>query len=93
MSSGRLSEDGKTFAFELSSTHTVAHFMLSHIDGIESNPDKILMRMDTNVNHFGSSINATNSIVIDKNKARVLSRIFKHAAEVMDKWFEEENER
>lgn len=90
MSSGRISEDRKTISFELNSHQMVGHFTLAHVDGNELNPDKIYMKLDTQIVHYTTNVNNTNSIMIDKRYAKVLSSWFKHAAELMDEWYKEE---
>lgn len=87
MSSGRISPDRKTISFELNSHDMVGHFTLAHIDGDDLNPDKIYMRLDTQIIHDTTSVNNTNSIMINKQYAKVLSHWFKHAAELMDEWY------
>lgn len=89
MSSGKISTDRKSISFELNSHNMVGHFTLAHVDGNELNPDKIYMKLDTQIIHGTTSVNNTNGIMIDKQYARVLSHWFKHAAELMDEWFEE----
>lgn len=87
MSSGKISEDRKSISFELNSNQMVGHFTLAHIDGDELNPDKIYMKLDTQIIHNTTSVNNTNGMVIDKRYAKVLSHWFKHAAELMDEWY------
>ena len=89
MSSGKISTDRKSISFELNSHNMVGHFTLAHVDGNDLNPDKIYMKLDTQITHATTSVNNTNGIMIDKQYARVLSHWFKHAAELMDEWFEE----
>jgi hypothetical protein len=66
-------------------------FNLAHIDGNELNPDKIYMKLDTQIIHNTTSVNNTNGIMIDKRSAKVLSHWFRHAAELMDEWYKEDN--
>lgn len=89
MSSGKISQDRKSISFELNSHNMVGHFTLAHVDGNELNPDKIYMKLDTQIIHGTTSVNNANSIMIDKQYAKVLSHLFKHAAELMNEWFEE----
>lgn len=89
MSSGKISTDRKSISFELNSHNMVGHFTLAHVDGNDLNPDKIYMKLDTQIIHGTTSVNNTNGIMIDKQYARVLSHWFRHAAELMDEWFEE----
>ena len=90
MSSGRISEDRKSIMFELNSNGMAGHFVLAHIGGNELNPDKIYMKLDTQIIHGTTSVNNTNGIMIDKRYAQVLSHWFKHAAELMEEWYMED---
>lgn len=90
MSSGKISPDRKSISFELNSDQMVGHFTLAHIDGNDLNPDKIYMKLDTQIIHNTTSVNNTNGIMIDKRYAKVLSHWFKHTAELMDEWYKEE---
>ena len=92
MSGGRISEDRRSITFELNSNQMVGYFTLAHVDGNELNPDKIYMKLDTQIIHATTSVNNTNGIMIDKRYARVLSHWFKHAAELMDEWYKEDKQ-
>lgn len=92
MSSGRISEDRRSITFELNSNQMVGYFTLAHMDGNGLNPDKIYMKLDTQIIHNTTSVNNTNGIMIDKQHARVLSHWFKHAAELMDEWYMEDKQ-
>lgn len=91
MSSGKISEDGKTVSFEINNNRVVGNFILHHMDGDESNPDRIVMRMETrSAFSVGAESSSQNSVIIDKSKTKVLSHIFRHMADVMDEWYKEE---
>jgi len=90
MSSGNISEDGKTVTFEISNNRVFGSFVLHHMDGDESNPDRILMRMHTRSVLGLEESSSHNSVIIDKSKTKVLSHIFRHMADVMDEWYKEE---
>ena len=92
MSGGRISEDRRSITFELNSNQMVGYFTLAHVDGNELNPDKIYMKLDTQIIQATTSVNNTNGIMIDKRYARVLSHWFKHAAELMDEWYKEDKQ-
>jgi len=90
MSSGKISPDRKSISFDLTDHQMVGHFTLSHIDGNDLNPDQIHMKLNTHNSHNTTSVTNTNSIMIDKRYAKVLSHWFKHAAELMDEWYKDE---
>ena len=87
MSSGHTSKDRKTIGFDLTSSNMTGYFLLSHLDGNELNPDKILMQLSTNSASSGNTISCKNSIIIDKNQTIVLSHMFRHMADLMDEWY------
>lgn len=93
MSSGNISEDGKTVSFEINNNRVVGSFVLHHMDGDELNPDRIVMRMETrSAFGVGAEANSHNSVIIDKRKTKVLSHIFRSMADVMDEWYKEDEE-
>ncbi len=67
----------------------MGHFTLAHLDGDELNPDKIFIELQTKSFHDTTNVINSNSIVVRKEYARVLSHWFKHAAELMDEWYKE----
>lgn len=89
MSSSRITSDKKTITFDLTHNHIVGTFMLSFLNGNVLNPDKILMRMDTQSSNGCDSSSNSTSVVISKDYTKVLSHFFRHAADLMDEWYKE----
>lgn len=91
MSSGKISEDRKSISFEVNLNGMVGHFMLNLIDGDSVNTDRVAIKFNTNTTGSGTSVNNTNTIIIDKRYSQVLQHWFSHASELMDEWFAEED--
>lgn len=90
MSSSHISEDNKTISFEINSGGVVGRFMVHHLDGDELNPNKILMRIDSNGGSGIGNLSSSMSVVILKDNTQILSHFFRHAADVMDEWYKKE---
>lgn len=87
MSSGKL--DDKYITFEINSNRIFGRFTLLKIDGDDSNPDRVRMSLHAESYQHPDSLVSECSVMIDKRKTRVLSGFFRDAADILEKWYEE----
>lgn len=83
MSSGNISKN--SVRFEVNNNGAVGRFLMSKSTGL---PDKILIEFS--VDSFSESVvtRSSSSIMIDREKAKVLSHFFSNAAKEIESWFE-----
>ena len=89
MSSGYTAPDKKLVTFEINHGRVIGRFTLAHLDGNELNPDKILMKMDTQYAGCPDATTSSTSVIITKDYTMVLSHMFRRMADVVDEWYKE----
>jgi len=87
VSSGRL--DDKVVTFEINHNRIVGRFALTKTDADGYNPDRIRMSLNAESYQHPDVLVSTVSVMINKNHTKILAGFFRDAANVMEKWYKE----
>jgi len=93
MSSGYISEDGKTVSFEVNLGGKVGTLTLVHVDRnpeVEKSQDRIMLKFTTqDVSDVpDAQITTTNTVIINKNYTKILSHFLRKAADTIENWYD-----
>lgn len=97
MSSGYISEDGKTVSFEVNLGRKLSRITIMHIDKnpeSETDKDRIVIKMETtDVSNIDSQFTTYTQHIIDKNYSKVFAHFLTNASKTIEEWYEDEKKK